>query len=606
MTRIFAAAGLCLLTFASPVSGEVLPEQVAVVANIQQPNSLRLARHYLATRRIPPNHLIRVSTADTETVTRELYEKELVLPIREQLTRQGLAQTIRVLVTTHGIPLRVSPPKVGDVDKQVILDARAKQGFARQALLQTVEFSAKVAPIEEGPAGPTLENLPENRQEADKVLILRAREALSAAAKRIKKLDSQEQKREEIKKLSSIVLRYGGLTALARNVDPNKDDASQQVDAAHTRIVKEIAASQQLLRVINQTPSEENRKRAYAVIQRIYGAVGVLSQATKEIQTRQHQATDASVDSELSLLWWDRNMYSLPGRLPNPLFHAFSSRLKEAPNLLPVVMVSRIDAPTAEQAISMINRAVRTEKTGLKGKVYIDARGLDAQQGTLFSQWDQNLRDLAWLLRRTTSYQVYLDDYKTLLDKAPETALYVGWYQLRNYQDVFDFSEGAIGYHIASEEAVSIRNPEEKGWCKNMLERGITVTLGAVAEPYVDAFPLPQQFFGMLLSGSYSLVEVYYLTIPYISWRMVLFGDPLYNPWRGQKLVSFEDLMLRSTRDQKLTGFPTPPAQLPFHDPVALRKKIENDRKNLRKQVDKFFERLEQQIQPPRPQGGVA
>jgi len=42
-------------------------------------------------------------------------------------------------------------------------------------------------------------------------------------------------------------------------------------------------------------------------------------------------------------------------------------------------------------------------------------------------------------------------------------ALYVGWYRLRHYEDAFAFNLGAIGYHIASGEAVSIHNPQEKG-----------------------------------------------------------------------------------------------------------------------------------------------
>ena len=51
------------------------------------------------------------------------------------------------------------------------------------------------------------------------------------------------------------------------------------------------------------------------------------------------------------------------------------------------------------------------------------------------------------------------------------------------------------------------------GWCKNALERGITVTLGPTGEPYVDAFPLPNEFFALLLTGRYTLAEAYALPL---------------------------------------------------------------------------------------------
>jgi len=79
------------------------------------------------------------------------------------------------------------------------------------------------------------------------------------------------------------------------------------------------------------------------------------------------------------------------------------------------------------------------------------------------------------------------------------------------------YNTGAIGYHIASGKAISLHNPSERGWCKNALERGITVTLGPTGEPYLDVCPPPTEFFGLLLTGRYSLIEIYYLSTRYIS-----------------------------------------------------------------------------------------
>ena len=64
-----------------------------------------------------------------------------------------------------------------------------------------------------------------------------------------------------------------------------------------------------------------------------------------------------------------------------------------------------------------------------------------------------------------------------------------------------------------------------------MLVDGITATLGAVAEPYLHSFPKPKEFFEELYSGK-CLVEAYYRTKPFNSWRLILIGDPLYRPFK--------------------------------------------------------------------------
>jgi len=87
--------------------------------------------------------------------------------------------------------------------------------------------------------------------------------------------------------------------------------------------------------------------------------------------------------------------------------------------------------------------------------------------------------------------------------------LYCGWYSLRKYVDAFVFVRGAVGFHIASFEAISIREPLEKGWVKNLLQDGVAATLGPVAEPFLQSFPKPTHFFGLLLTGQFTLAECF-------------------------------------------------------------------------------------------------
>ena len=78
-------------------------------------------------------------------------------------------------------------------------------------------------------------------------------------------------------------------------------------------------------------------------------------------------------------------------------------------------------------------------------------------------------------------------------------------------------------------------------WCKRMLEEGVAATIGPVQEPYVQAFPLPEIFFKYLADGYLTLAECYALSTPFLSWKMVLIGDPLYRPFENRQHQLFED-----------------------------------------------------------------
>jgi uncharacterized protein (TIGR03790 family) len=116
--------------------------------------------------------------------------------------------------------------------------------------------------------------------------------------------------------------------------------------------------------------------------------------------------------------------------------------------------------------------------------------------------------------------------------KCPNAALYCGWYSLGKYIDAFDWAPGAVAYHLASSEADTLREPRSQVWCKKLLEDGVCATIGPVYEPYLTAFPRPDEFLALLLRGDLTLVECYYQTQPFNSWMMTLIGDPLYRPFK--------------------------------------------------------------------------
>ena len=247
-----------------------------------------------------------------------------------------------------------------------------------------------------------------------------------------------------------------------------------------------------------------------------------LTQLQLEIDLISGKETGASVDSELSMVLfgayelhrWQLNM------LRNNLMGLGSRTL----------MVCRLDGPDCKIVESLVDKAIAAEKTGLKGIAYIDSRGL--VQRDLPGYVDQSLRDLAMLTRLRKEMPVKEEPTEKLFapGASPETAIYCGWYSLKNYVDAFDFVDGAIGYHISSFEAADLRDPNSSQWCPAMLKDGITATLGAVAEPYLHSFPEPKTFFLELFNGR-CLVEAFYRTNPFNSWQMLLIGDPLYKPF---------------------------------------------------------------------------
>jgi uncharacterized protein (TIGR03790 family) len=201
-------------------------------------------------------------------------------------------------------------------------------------------------------------------------------------------------------------------------------------------------------------------------------------------------------------------------------------------------MTARIDGPTAADAKRIIKESVEVEKKGLAGNIYIDAGGK-------LPEYDRNLLSLYQLLRKEKiKLGLSMDKEKSLYQRGdcPDAALYVGWYSLKKYIPAFRWQPGAVGWHIASFEAMDLRNPRSRQWCPQMIRNGVAATIGAVNEPYLGAFPLPQEFFPMLLTGEYTLAECYWLTNPFASWRMTLIGDPLYNPFKENPQYKVSDL----------------------------------------------------------------
>ena len=106
-----------------------------------------------------------------------------------------------------------------------------------------------------------------------------------------------------------------------------------------------------------------------------------------------------------------------------------------------------------------------------------------------------------------------------------DVMFYYGYYGLGQYHDVYQFPVGAVGSHMDSASVV---------WARAAMRRGITATAGAVTEPSSAGLPFMLSAFAALTSG-HDVAEAFYSAIPFNTrWNTVIFGDPLYAPFRSQ------------------------------------------------------------------------
>ncbi len=270
--------------------------------------------------------------------------------------------------------------------------------------------------------------------------------------------------------------------------------------------------------------SLEPRRAKYLVP--VYG-VPVKISGYEDVQTM-HMSRAAAVDSELALL--PGYKHELVGPLANP-YHgatfAFGPPLDER-----MVLVSRLDGPTAEIARRLVDDAVWAETHGLKGRAYVDTRGLTEGK---YAAGDATLRAAAAALRRA-GLETEVDERPEIWPLAhpmPEAAVYFGWYAEEAAGPMtardFRFRRGAIAYHLQSFSGADLRDPK-RHWVGPLLAKGACATAGAVYEPFLGGTPRIDVLTDRLLRG-FSWGEAAYMAQPQLSWQICFIGDPLYRPF---------------------------------------------------------------------------
>jgi uncharacterized protein (TIGR03790 family) len=268
----------------------------------------------------------------------------------------------------------------------------------------------------------------------------------------------------------------------------------------------------------------------------------------------------ASVDSELTLLY--RRMLGqtlrFEGGVPNPYFLGDKDVSEAKPfthRENDVLLVTRLDAYTADEAIALIDKGIAPSHSG---RIVLD------QRAALTNRTGEDWLELA--SKRLTS-EGHGDS--VLLETTPKPARdvkdvlgYSSWgstdpqNRVRSYG--MSFVPGAIAANLVGTDGRTFRAPPESwvptgdsanraSWyggspeslIGDLIREGVTGVSGYVAQPLLNGVVRPQILFPAYMSG-FNLVESYYLSTPYLSWQTIVVGDPLCAPFSKKTLSRAE------------------------------------------------------------------
>lgn len=257
---------------------------------------------------------------------------------------------------------------------------------------------------------------------------------------------------------------------------------------------------------------------------------------------------EAAVDSELSLLPSLDEDLPLDGPLTNPLYGLTNAVAFTPTN--GVLMVARLDGPSAKIARGLVDKAIEAETNGLWGRAYFDARNIQDPAYKLGDEW---IEEAAKMCREL--------GFETTVDEKPATfppefpmshiAIYCGWYA-GNADGPFarkhvEFMPGAFAYHLHSFSAAHLRSATDN-WVGPLLARGATITMGCVYEPYLGGTPDVSIFISRFIHFGFTFGEAAYACQSVLSWQTTVVGDPLYQPFGIPPLERLKELVARRSK----------------------------------------------------------
>lgn len=270
-----------------------------------------------------------------------------------------------------------------------------------------------------------------------------------------------------------------------------------------------------------------------------------LAEASAEKLPPELRRNEAAVDSELAALPLAAGRHQITSALPNRNYAATNTAALHPTN--GILLVARLDSPTAAIARGLVDKALVAERDGLWGRAYFDARGIRDGGYLTGDEW---LRKAAEHVRRF-GFETTLDDTAPTFSAGfplSQVGLYAGWYDGAASgpfaRDKVEFLPGAVAYHLHSFSAHTLRSAD-KNWCGPLLAKGATATMGCVEEPFLAGTPDLSIFFHRLTAAGWTFGEAAYAAQGSLSWQTTIVGDPLYRPFGRHPAELHADLLKR-------------------------------------------------------------
>ena len=552
-------------------------DELALIVNANEPAGAELAAFYAAQRHVPDHRILTLDLPKGDELTPKQYAEQVVPQVRAFLKAGNLEGQVKCLVPVYGVPLRIAarhntPSEAGEI--RFLLAELSGLSPQIRPTVEAVERQARRLDPTFAAQGNGLTLAELDRRWAA---------AVTAVSAQLPTIPDEARRTTVARDFFAAAVPLLGTAAeiRVRQLDLSLHPERKDADGPPLRAAEQayLATKAEAAGTEDSPEDATSRDRLRKIVRGQFGLLQYARLLADQIDYLEERHGSAAFDSELSLVRWRVHPHNYPGGspyavsvqggrgqpqwFPNPLFYrdAFGPRTSAVPTL----MVTRLDGPSPELVKAMIATGVRTEQRGLKGRIVIDSLGYrpgaepEGKQG--YGTFDQTLRDLRDVLAGRPGLDVLFDDKPDVLPagSASNVALYCGWYAVNAYVPSCTFAGGAIGMHVASYTMTTLRPTDgNPNWAAGLLSNGCVATVGPVAEPFLSAFPRPDDFFPLVLTGKLTLAECYWRTVPIAAWQMTCVGDPLYTPYKADPGLAVGDLPLR------LRGlFKSPPTTAP-------------------------------------------
>ncbi|HHH75482.1 MAG TPA: TIGR03790 family protein, partial [Phycisphaerae bacterium] len=406
--------------------GGLKASEVLVVANSADAESVVLAKYYAKVRNIPSKNIIFIRSSKGSEISREDYNSEIRDPLVRAIEDARLKATIRCICLIRGVPIRVAPS--ASLDKEIIQTYEIVDLDNLKLIARAITFASTVGvKFPQTPAKADKAELADFFEPQKRTPSPHPRDAERLTAEFAKQLKLAETRTRQLRggnqtiafaqlrALQMDLLGMEGLISLCKRLphDGMCDirDLSKRLDAARAQIAKMLPDAKDSSQLVS----------LLYLMKKPVGVVGVHAHIRSMIDALANDTTDASVDSELAMLWAGK--YPLDKWQKNGMYWR-----EPKPNSL--LMTARLDGPSSAVVMRMIKDSLAVETTGLAGRAYIDAGGMARAK-----QYDKNFRELANFMAKESRLTVRLDREDAVFgpNSCPDASLYVGWYSRGKY-----------------------------------------------------------------------------------------------------------------------------------------------------------------------------